>query len=164
MFPKMRRFKQELSREDCEKLLRAATSGVLAVEGDDGYPYAVPLNYYYEDGTLIFHTAQDGHKMDALARNPKASFCVIARDDIVPEKYTSYFESVIAFGHVRKIEELDEKRAWFEKLAAKYSPEQVEGRAHEVERMLKVVCLLALDIEHLSGKESIELTRNRPQA
>ncbi len=161
MFRKLRRFKQALRHEDCERLLRAATSGVLAVEGDDGYPYAVPLNYYYEDGTLIFHTAQEGHKMDALARNPKASFCVIARDDIVPAEYTSYFESVIAFGRVRRVEEPEEKRMWFQKLAARYSPEQVEGRAREVERMLQTVCILALEIDHLAGKEAMELTQKR---
>ncbi len=104
MFREMRRKAQILSQEDCITLLNHGTSGVLAVLGDEGYPYAVPLSYVYYDGKLYFHSAKSGHKLDSILRNNKASFCVIDRDEIVPAEYTSYFRSVIVFGTVQIIE------------------------------------------------------------
>lgn len=98
MFREMRRKKQVLSLEENIAVLNRGTSGVLAVSGDDGYPYAVPLSYVYHDNTLFFHCAKTGHKLDAIARNEKVSFCVIDKDDVVSAEYTSYFRSVIVFG------------------------------------------------------------------
>ena len=83
------------------------TSGVLSVYGEDGYPYGVPLSYVYADGKLYFHSAKDGHKIDAVRNNNKVSFTVIAQDNIVAEEYTTYFQSVIAFGTARILEQDD---------------------------------------------------------
>ena len=103
MFRPMRRHRQQLSQGDCAAILSRGTSGVLAVAGDGGYPYAVPLSYVYQEGTLFFHCAKAGHKLDALRRCSKASFCVIDQDQVVPPEYTTYFRSVIAFGEVREV-------------------------------------------------------------
>lgn len=91
MFREMRRRRQQLSPEECKRILAEGTSGVLAVRGDEGYPYAVPLSYVYEEGRLFFHGAAAGHRRDAVLRDPKASFCVIGGDRVVPEEYTTYF-------------------------------------------------------------------------
>ena len=155
-FRGMRRFKQELPRERCEEILKKNTSGVLAVLGDEGYPYAVPLSYDYCGGKLYFHSASTGHKLDAITKCDKVSFCVIDKDTVVPEKFTTFFRSVIAFGRARIIEGEEEKRAALNKLAAKYSP-NVPGRDEEVEGSLARVAIIELAIEHLSGKEAIEL-------
>ena len=85
MFREMRRKKQALRPEDCARILAQGTSGVLALLGDDGYPYAVPLSYVYHEGRIYFHSAMTGHKLDALRRCPKASFCVVDQDQMVPE-------------------------------------------------------------------------------
>ena len=95
MFGEMRRKKQALPLEACEKILERGTSGVLALEGEEGYPYAVPLSYYYEKGKIFFHCGKRGYKIEALKRNEKVSFCVIDQDQIIPEEYTTYFRSVI---------------------------------------------------------------------
>ena len=102
MFRPMRRHRQQLSQGDCAAILSRGTSGVLAVAGDGGYPYAVPLSYVYQEGTLFFHCAKAGHKLDALRRCSKASFCVIDQDQVVPPEYTTYFRSAIAFGSWRR--------------------------------------------------------------
>lgn len=94
-FRPLRRRKQALSAQLCEEILRRGTSGVLALAGDGGYPYAVPMSYAFDGGKLYFHCAREGHKLDAIRREPKASFCVIDRDTVVPEEYTTYFRSVI---------------------------------------------------------------------
>ena len=161
MFRQMRRKKQVLTKEDCELVLERGTSGVLAVQGDGGYPYAVPLSYVYTDGKIVFHCATQGHKLDAIAQNDKVSFCVIDLDDIQPERYTTYFRSVIAFGRARVLEEEAEKRAAIEALAAKYTPDDPEGRKQEIEREYRALCVVAIEIDHLSGKEAIELVKKK---
>lgn len=162
MFRPMRRFKQALVPERCRAILRAGTSGVLALSGDDGYPYAVPLSYIYtDDGRLLFHCAASGHKLDAIRRSPKVSFCVIDQDRIVPETFTTWYRSVIAFGRARIIADPAEKRAALHALGAKYSPEQARTGAldREVDQTLARVTLVAVDIDHLTGKQAVELTK-----
>jgi nitroimidazol reductase NimA-like FMN-containing flavoprotein (pyridoxamine 5'-phosphate oxidase superfamily) len=105
----MRRNRQQLSREECERILGRCTSGVLALAGDGGYPYAVPLSYVYADGAIIFHSAVQGHKVDAIKRDSRCSFCVIEQDEIRPAEFTTYFKSVIAFGRIHILEGADEK-------------------------------------------------------
>ena len=154
-FRPMRRKRQQLSAEACAEILQRNTAGTLALLGDEGYPYAVPLSYVYvEDGDgtgrLIFHSARSGHKIDAILREPKASFCVIDQDAIVPEEYTTYFRSVIAFGHMRVIDDETEKRT-------------AERVAEEIEKDWRILTMLEMQIEHLSGKEAIELVRARQE-
>ena len=159
MFREMRRKKQVLSTEESIEILVKGTSGVLAVYGDEGYPYAVPLSYVYQDSKIYFHCAKSGHKLDAIERNSKVSFCVIDQDKIVPEEYTSYFRSVIVFGNARILEDEAAKRSALEMLAARYSPDQVQGRQKEIESQFKQVCMIELSIDHMSGKEAIELVQ-----
>jgi len=109
MLRKMRRQAQDLSPADCAEILEKGSSGVLAVSDGGGYPYAVPLSYVYADGRIIFHSAPEGHKIDALKNCPKASFCVIGTDEVIPEKYTTKYKSVIVFGTARIIADKDEK-------------------------------------------------------
>ena len=84
MFRPMRKKNQALSHEECELILNKATSGVLALSGDDNYPYAVPLSYVYDNGRIYFHCARSGHKIDAISRNENASFGVIHQDLVIP--------------------------------------------------------------------------------
>ncbi|MBT9776892.1 5-nitroimidazole antibiotic resistance protein [Clostridium sp. MCC353] len=159
MFRGMRRKNQELSYEDSVCVLNKGTSGILAVAGDGDYPYAVPLSYVYEDSKIFFHSAKTGHKLDAIGRNNKVSFCVIDQDKVVPEEYTTYFRSVIIFGTARILNEETEKRAALEKLAAKYSPDHEAGRLQEIDKLFKQVCMVEIAVDHMTGKESIELVR-----
>ncbi len=158
MFREMRRKGQQLSAEECIEILNRGTSGVLALEGDDGYPYAVPLSYVYEDGRLYFHCATSGHKLDAIRQNPKASFCVVGQDQVVPKEYTSYFKSVIAFGIMGILEDAAAKRAAIEKLALKYAAsDSAENRSRAIGDYWDRLCMLEMRIEHLTGKCAREL-------
>ena len=161
MFREMRRKKQLLSAEESISILNRMTSGVLAVIGDDNYPYAVPLSYVYNNNKIYFHSAINGHKIDAIVQNNKVSFCVIEQDKIVPEEYTTYFRSVIVFGKACILNNDDSKLEALEKLAEKYSPNNLDGRLQEIEKGFKHVHIIELSIEYLTGKESIELSRER---
>ena len=162
-FRPMRRNRQQLSREECERILDRCTSGVLALTGDGGYPYAVPLSYVYAAGAIIFHSAVQGHKVDAIKRDSRCSFCVIEQDEIKPAEFTTYFRSVIAFGRIHTLEDAAEKVQALRLLGRRYSPNDEPGLQHEIDKSLDHVLLLRLDIDHLSGKEAIELTRARTQ-
>jgi len=162
MFREMRRGRQALPKEMCEAVLSRGSHGVLALAGDEGYPYAVPISYVYEGGKLYFHCAKSGHKLDAIRRNPKASFCVIGQDKVVPEEYTTYYRSVIAFGTVRILEDDREKYDSVQEIALKYAPlDTEEQRRAAIEREWSGLCMLEMTIEHLTGKEARELMEKK---
>lgn len=153
----MRRFKQQLSAEETERILRNGKYCVMAVSGDDAYPYAVPVNYVYDRNFIYIHSAAQGHKIDALKRNLKCSMCIVDKDDVIPEKFTSYFRSVIVFGKAHFVESTDEKIAALRLLSAKYSP-GIDPET-EILRFIKTVCIVRIDIDRVTGKEAIELTK-----
>lgn len=159
-FRPMRRKRQQLSNEESIGLLQEATAGTLALLGDGGYPYAVPLSYVYADGHLYFHSALSGHKVDAIRNCAKASFCVIAQDQVKPQEYTTYFRSVIAFGNIHIVEDPEEKLAIARLLGNRYNPHQDEALQQELEHGLSRMLALRFDIEHLTGKAAIELLRH----
>ena len=160
MFREMRRKRQLLSIEESISILKKMTSGVLAVAGDGGYPYAVPLSYVYCGDKIYFHSAKLGHKIDAIIKCNKVSFCVIEQDKVMPEEYTTYFRSVVVFGKAHILDD-GEKRKAIEILAEKYSPDQEEGRLQEIGKSFKNLCMIELAVEHMTGKEAIELVRNK---
>ena len=159
MFRKMRRFKQQLPQEETVKILENCKTGILAVNGDDGFPYAVPVNYVYKNGKLYFHGATAGHKYDAMLRSNKVSFCVIDKDDVIAEELTTYFRSVIVFGTVRLLEGDDLIQAAYD-LGIKYYNND-EAVRKEIARELSTLACFEISIEHMTGKEAIELTRMR---
>ena len=165
MFRAMRRKNQQLSLAECEEILRRGTSGVLALAGDGGYPYAVPISYAGGAEKLYFHCARQGHKLDAIRRCAKASLCVSGADDVAPEKYKTRYRSVIAFGTVRILESDAERRAAAEALAEKYAPKEPQAsREAEIARYWDTLCALEMTVEHLTGKEGLELTLAREAA
>lgn len=123
---KMRRFKQALDQKTCEKILREAPRGVIAVAGDDGYPYAVPLNFYFdpEAEMIYFHGAHEGHKIDAIKRQPKVSFCVMDEGTLDEGGWFYYVNSVIVFGQVHIVEDPEKSLDVTRKIALKYYPDR----------------------------------------
>ena len=168
MFRKMRRIGQQIDFEECAEILRRAKTGVLALHGDDGYPYAVPLNFAYEEGgeglgTIGFHCAKTGHKIDAIRRNEKVCFTVVNRDEVMPRERTTKFASVIAFGRARILETDDELRRSANAVGAKYSKGFEELYLQETEDMIRAgrLCCVEITVEHMTGKIGKELLMER---
>ena len=157
MFHAMRRKRQLLTEEQSLEILRRGTSGVLSMQGDDGYAYGVPLSYVYKEGKLYFHSAVSGHKLDCIRREGRVSFCVIGQDQVMPAEYTTYFRSVIVFGRVRILQDHAEITAALRALGERYAPADAAGLEREIARELCRVCVLELAVEHMTGKEAIEL-------
>ena len=160
MFREMRRIKQLLSEEDTKAVLERCSNGVMACMGDDDYPYAVPVNYVYYKGKIYFHSAKSGHKIEAITKHPKVSFAVVDKDTIVSEEYTSYFRSVIAFGKAR-ITEGHEYLEAFRALVEKYSGDMPEDDKLKQVRECTRAYIVAIDIDHVTGKEAKELVEGK---
>ena len=161
MFREMRRKNCVISKETAEKILREGDYGVLALSGDDGYCYAVPINYAVEGNKIYFHSAKTGHKLDAIRNNDKVSFCVVDRHEVIAEEFTTYFSSAIAFGRIRIVEDnVDpDKLRGLELLADKYSSTaSAERREKELSRLSALV-VPVMTIEHLTGKAARELVK-----
>ncbi|MGI6755159.1 MAG: pyridoxamine 5'-phosphate oxidase family protein [Atopobiaceae bacterium] len=154
MFRKMRRFKQELSHEECMQILEREKRGVLSVLGDGGYPYGVPLNHYLRtsDGHLYFHGARQGHKIDAIARCDKVSYCVYTAGEQDPVRQGLNVRSVVVFGRMRVVEDSELVREICSELCEKFFPGDVEYAAREFMTSGKAVQCLELVPEHISGK------------
>ncbi len=164
MFRDMRRSRQRLTDEESAAILRSGKSGVLGVIGDDGYPYTVPVNYVYDQGRIYFHCAKSGHKLDAIRRCPKVSLCVVEKEDIVVEELTTYFRSVILFGQARVLEGEEERFRAAEIFGLKYCNDK-EKVDQEIRKEMAALCCVEIQVEHMTGKEAIELTklRGRPK-
>ncbi len=158
MFREMRRGKQLLSTEDTVAVMNRCTNGVLACLGDEDYPYSVPLSYVYFNDKIYFHSAKTGHKIDAITKYPKVSFSVIDEDTIVSKEYTTYFRSVIAFGKARIVEG-DERLEAFMTLVKKYSGDKPEEAQHKEIVGCTQAYIIAIDVEHITGKEAIEYVK-----
>ncbi len=153
MFRKMRRNKQELSEEVCKEVLNKSKRGVLAVLGDGEYPYTVPINYYYceDNNKIYFHGAREGHKIDAISKHDKVSFCVYDEGYLKDGDWALYIKSIIVFGRLHLSNEKEHDLAALRKLAEKYypTPDSVEEIMNKEAHLAQV---LELDIEHMSGK------------
>ena len=157
-FRPMRRHDRELTREQCEKLLKDGFDGVLSLYGDGGWPYGVPLSYVYRDGKIFFHGAKSGHKLDALRRENRASFCVVTQDYVIPQQYTTNYRSVIAFGLLREVTDEAEKREALRALALEYAPaDTVENREKYIDADINAACVIELTVTRLSGKARTKL-------
>ena len=156
----MRRFKQQIPDPEAHDILAVATSGVLSLTDGNGAPYGVPMSFVCDGGrSIYFHCAREGRRMECLRHDSRASFCVVAADDVVPGEFTTYYRSVIAEGRISVVTERDAMIAALRLLCAKYSPGIECG--DEIAKSIDHVAVLRLDIESLSGKEAVELTRRR---
>ncbi len=151
MFRKMRRFKQELSFEECVEVLEKAPRGVLSLNGDDGYPYAFPINQMYLNGKLYFHSAKEGYKMDAIDRNEKASFCAMDEGFKKEGDWALNIKSVIVFGKIRKVDLDGEALKSLGDLIKKFYPMPVDIDA-KIANNGHHVQMMEMTIEHMTGK------------
>lgn len=154
MFREIRKKRNKLSLEKTKQLLHNERRGILAVNGDEGYPYALPVNYYYDEinNKIYFHGAKVGHKVDALKTNDKICFTVYGHETIKEEKWAPYVQSAILFGRCHLLEYNDQTMDKLKNFAMKYYPNE-KMVDDEIKATGKAVQIYEITIEHLSGKE-----------
>ena len=153
MFRELVRKKQQLSCEECVELLKNEMRGVLSVQGEEGYPYGLPIDYWYneENGRLYFHSGKTGHKMDALRKNDQVSFCVYDQGFRREGEWALNIRSVIAFGRIALIEEKDQVIEICRRLSYKYTQDSAYIE-EEIEKYAAGTVLMEMTIEHMTGK------------
>ena len=152
MFRRMRRFNQALSDEECKSILKTEKRATLAVNGDDGYPYALPVDFYYdeEDNKIYIHSAKAGYKLECIERSDKV--CIMTHNKGEQKEDWSYHvKSVILFGRANLMEDTQEKRIKAKAFGVKYYPSEEEVEV-ELNKDYNRMNLIEITIEHMSGK------------
>ena len=149
----MRRFKQQISEEECREVLKTAPRGVLSINGENGYPYGIPIDFYYEeaDGRVYFHGARQGNKADLLSRDRRACFTVMDEGFRREGEWPLNIRSVIAFGTLEAVRDEAPAMKELSRLARKYYP-TIEAADAEVRKDGARAMVLAMTIDHMTGK------------
>lgn len=147
----MRKKERELEITEAIEILSKCEYGILSTVGENGYAYGVPLSYVYMDNSIYFHCATEGYKLDNIASNNKISFCVVGQTCILPEKFSTKYESVIIFGKTAEVSG-DEKNAALLEIVNKYSKEYMEKGKEYINKASAATKVIKIDIEHISGK------------
>ena len=150
-FRSLRRIKQAATPQECEAVLAAGQRGILAVHGENGYPYGLPVNYLYTDGKIYFHCAKEGHKLDAVRANDKVCFTVLSEPVKNPGEWWNCFTSVICFGRIAEVTDGQEKDRLLRRIGAKYFPEGYDLE-RDMTKNAPNALIMAISIDHLSGK------------
>ncbi len=149
----MRKKERQMDSEKALNLLQSGEYGVLSSVDAEGQPYGVPVNYVYDGKDVIyFHSAKEGHKLDNLKNNPKVSFTVVGEHRIMDWKFTSAYESVIAFGEAMGVDG-DEKYQALRLLALKYSLDYMDEFDRDIERAILPVQVTKIQVNQVTGKE-----------
>ena len=151
MFRQRGRIKQQLSDEESLEVLKKAKRGVLSVIGDGGWPYGIYLNPHFENGRIFFHGAKEGHKIDALKKDARASFTVIDEGTKDEGGWAYTFKSVVVFGRVEFVEDQNEAVEICRRLARRFNPSEADIE-DEIRRAAAHVQVFALIPEHITGK------------
>ena len=157
MFRELQRKNKQISMEECIELLKKETRGVLSVLGDDDYPYGMPMNHWYneEDGKIYFHCGKSGHRLDALRKCQKVSFCTYDSRYREDGDWALHVKSVIVFGKMEIIDDMDTIADVARKLSYKFTQDEEYIRT-EIEKYAKETLLLQLTPEHVCGKQITE--------
>lgn len=154
MFRKIRKIKNEINQTEVKELLKNSRRGILALNGDDGYPYAIPVNYLYDEteGKIFFHGAKAGYKIDCLKASEKVCFTVLGSEMIRDEEWAPYMQSVVVFGRCKLIDDNQIAMKRLKDFAMKYYPREdmvLDG----IKASGNVTQMFEIDIEHMTGKE-----------
>ena len=156
MFREMRRMDKAMNHEAAIELLHNCEYGTLSTIGSDGYPYGVPLNYAYKDNAIYFHCATEGHKLDNIVENSKVSLCVVGDTELIPEKFSTKYESVIVFGRANLVTDDNEKKAALLILIEKYAPDYTESGKKYISNDFNKTKVVRINIDHITGKKAKE--------
>lgn len=151
MFREIRKNERKLETTEAIEILKKCNYGILSTVNDDGYAYGVPVSYVYTNDSIYFHGATQGHKLDNIASNNKVSFCVVGQTCILPDKFSTKYESVIVFGKATEVFDNEKNMALLD-LINKYSKDYLEKGKEYVENAASKTRVIKINIEHISGK------------
>ncbi|MBS4535742.1 pyridoxamine 5'-phosphate oxidase family protein [Clostridium sp. D2Q-14] len=153
MFREMRRKEKLLENNEIISILEKGNYGILSTIGESGYPYGVPMNYIYYNESIYLHCADEGYKLDNISKNNKVSFCIVRESEVVPEKFSTNYKSVITFGKIKIVDD-NEKKEVLLNFIKKFAKDFLDKGIKYVENSFHKTTVLEIKIEHLTGKGS----------
>ncbi|MDX9801101.1 MAG: pyridoxamine 5'-phosphate oxidase family protein [Spirochaetia bacterium] len=153
-FREMRRKEKLMSEKEAYEIVKNTEWMTLSTVAENGYPYGIPLNHVYSDGKIYFHSALEGQKVDAFRKENRVCISIVKSSEIVPDKFSTNFKSVTAFGKISFVENQDEKRAALTSIIKKFSPGFEESGAAYIEKLFARTGVYCVEIEHITGKLS----------
>ncbi len=151
MFREMRRKDREIKRDEAIEILKNSDYGILSTWSQNGYPYGVSISYTYINGSIYFHCAVEGHKLDNIKNNDKVSFCVVGQTKTLPDVFSVKYESVIVFGRAVEVYGNEKNMALLE-ILNKYSPDYIEQGQEYIQKSNEDTKVIKINVEHISGK------------
>lgn len=151
MFKEVRRKDRSLEEKDAIEVLKNGEYGILSMVGENDYGYGVPLSYVYLENAIYFHCAREGQKLDSIEKNNKVSFSVVGRTKLLPEKFSTEYESTIIFGKATEVNDEEKERALLA-IIEKYSPEYIESGMEYIKRAADRTRVIKVSIENICGK------------
>jgi nitroimidazol reductase NimA-like FMN-containing flavoprotein (pyridoxamine 5'-phosphate oxidase superfamily) len=147
---------RRITRDEAIEILKKGAYGVLSTASPDGTPYGVPMNYVYieAENAIFFHCFIKGRKLENIRMNSRVSFAVVGRQEVLPDRFITHYESAVVSGTARIIEGDEEKRRWLRALCAGLAPEAVSRREEVIEKYLPAVSIIRMDIEEIRGKRN----------
>lgn len=151
VFREMRRKDRAIDNKEVAAILESGEYGILSTMGSNGYAYGIPLSYAYSNGSIYFHCAPEGQKLDNIMHNDKVSFCVVGATEVIPEDFATNYESVIVFGRASEVND-DEKQEALVAIIKKYSSEFMDKGRKYIEASSQKAKVIKIEIEHMTGK------------
>jgi hypothetical protein len=148
----LRREDRRLDDVAAMSLLKRGEYGILSTVDENNHPYGIPVNYVVMEENIFFHCATEGHKLENLTANNGVSFCVVGRTELIPEKFSTRYESVVVFGHADIIQDSVLKLNALRALVAKYAPDHIAAGEAYIDKLMDQTAVVRIAIEQLAGK------------
>lgn len=155
MFKEMRRSELQLSEDETRKKLADCQYITLAMMGDNGYPYSLPISFVYDEGRLFIHSYKSGHKVDALTNHEKVSFSAVCENEVNAAGFTVAYTSIVAFGRAKRLDEREKEHA-IHLIIEKYSAPYKEKGERVVKSLWDKFTAFEIEIDHITGKSSMK--------
>jgi hypothetical protein len=152
MYKEIRRKDRALDNASAFAVLKNSAYGVLSTADKDNQPYGTPVSYVVVDNSIFIHSATEGHKLENITSNSKVSFCVVGKTRLLPDKFSTEYESAIVFGTALIVDGENQKREALEALLAKYSPDYLEAGEKYIDKLFDQVIVMQVSIDHITGK------------
>lgn len=154
MFRSIRNQKREIHAEEAIRILEKGEYGILSTTGENGYAYGIPLNYVYLEDGIYFHCALEGQKLDHIRYNSKVSFCVVGETAVLPDQFSTAYESVVVFGKAIEVGEPEKTQA-LQALIQKYAKDFAEQGETYIQKAKEKTAVVKIEADHITGKARI---------
>lgn len=151
MFREMRRSDKMLTDYEMLEIMNTAEYGILSTVDENRFPYGVPVNFVYQDGSIYFHSALTGHKVDNITFSSKVSFCVVTDVDLIPDDFNTRYKSVISFGEVEEVAGEEKQRALVLFLE-KFSKDYLESGREYIRKAGEKARVYKIEVKHMTAK------------